>query len=227
MGKIYKLLLDSLSVLLLPLVVFAGATTHSEHYHQITASNQDDVARHQSGKEPETVVCGSNNSDNISSTSAAGIFQRAAINSPAAGHSGASKLRDLSTSSILDNTVFQSVKSESNPPSSVGSVVGHIDKSPNPQQTSFVAKDLVYIKLKPSAGNLIHVGDRFSVDIKNMSGIGDVQANALPIACSGQAGVIELICVGEHSALGIILKAQMPISRGLVVSRLCNHPEIR
>ena len=99
-----------------------------------------------------------------------------------------------------------------------GRVVGHIQKSTDPLKIVFGIRDLVYIRIKPSEDYKLQVGDRYVVDMENC--FGAERRDFIPSNPdeSGQAGMVEIICVGEQTALGIILKAKRSIVPGVSVS---------
>ena len=116
-----------------------------------------------------------------------------------------------------DNAGFQNVKS------SCGSdcaVIGHVSMSPEPNKKLFGVKDLVYIKMRPSTSDRINVGDRYGFDPETVSDIGNSSLDCLSHDEEKTAGEVEIICVGEHTALGIILKAHSSIIQGVGVRRL-------
>lgn len=102
-------------------------------------------------------------------------------------------------------------------------VVGHIFTAPDSQKRCFTLKDLVYIKLNQSSENIVQVGDRYGV--KSEVRLGDDFACFDPLCSEDRtwAGELEIICVGEDVALGIIIKANSLISKGLSVNRV-NRP---
>lgn len=98
--------------------------------------------------------------------------------------------------------------------------VGQVLTSPDSQKTCFRSKDLIYIKIKRSAGNIIQVGDRYGIESENNGGINSVCSDRSLIAAPSIAGEVEIICVGEDTALGVILKSHSSISRGGNICRL-------
>lgn len=99
-----------------------------------------------------------------------------------------------------------------------GRVVGHIQKSTDPLKIVFGIRDLVYIKIKHSEDYKLQVGDRYIVNVQNSVNSEQPDFRSLNSDAAGQAGMVEIICVGEHTALGIILKAERSIVSGLTVS---------
>ncbi len=100
-----------------------------------------------------------------------------------------------------------------------GRVVGHIQKSTDPFKIIFGTKDLVYIRIKSSEEDKLQVGDRYIVDVGNNPNHGKTNITDFNSDESGHAGEVEIICVGEKTALGIILKANRSIISGVSVSR--------
>ncbi len=100
-----------------------------------------------------------------------------------------------------------------------GRIVGHIQNSTDPFKIFFGAKDLVYIKIRPSEENRLQVGDRYFVDSENRRNYQKQNMSHFNSDESGHAGEVEIICVGEVTALGIILKAKRSIISGLSISR--------
>lgn len=100
-----------------------------------------------------------------------------------------------------------------------GKIVGHIQQSTDPFKIFFGAKDLVYIKIKSSEENRLQVGDRYFVDSENRRDCQKQNISYFNSDESGHAGEVEIICVGEATALGIILKAKGSIISGLSISR--------
>lgn len=100
------------------------------------------------------------------------------------------------------------------------STIGHVITSTDPRKTCFHAMDLIYIKVKPSSKNIIQVGDRYMLVSPNK--LSDFRHD-FDSACSLDptiAGEVEIICVGENTALGIILYARSSIFQGESVCRI-------
>lgn len=100
--------------------------------------------------------------------------------------------------------------------------VGHVLTSPDPHKTCFRAKDLIYIRIRPSSYNIMQVGDRYGLEPEKFSNTdtdGDCRDNS-GVSFPVIAGEVEIICVGEDTALGVILKSHASISRGGSVFRM-------
>lgn len=106
------------------------------------------------------------------------------------------------------------------PSQSFMSAVGHIHQSTDPHKICFGTKDLVYIKIKPSARNWLQVGDRYTLRAENCFSGQKSDSSHLPSVHFESAGMVEIICVGEDTALGIILKANTSIVQGVSVCRV-------
>jgi hypothetical protein len=105
--------------------------------------------------------------------------------------------------------------------------VGHVLTSPDPHKTCYRAKDLIYIRIRPSSSNIMQVGDRYGLEPEKVSNTGGDCCDNFGVSFPVIAGEVEIICVGEDTALGVILKSYASISRGGSVCRMDDNISVQ